>query len=129
VYTLTKEGEKTEIKGSDGHSFNKPLVVLVNGNSASASEIFAGGIKDYGTGIIVGTTTYGKGIVQRFITLGSGAAIKLTVSEYYLPSGVCIHKTGIKPDVEIDVPENLKSEVIDMEDDNQLQKAIEILNK
>ncbi|MDD3413406.1 MAG: S41 family peptidase [Lachnospiraceae bacterium] len=130
VYTLTKEGEKTEIKGNDGHSFNKPLVVLVNGNSASASEIFAGGIKDYGTGIIIGTTTYGKGIVQRFITLGSGAAIKLTVSEYYLPSGVCIHKTGIRPDIEIEVPENQKSEVtISKEDDNQLQKAIETLNK
>lgn len=115
VYTLTKDGVKDEVRGMDGHSFHKPLVVLVNGNSASASEIFAGGIKDLKIGKIVGTRTYGKGIVQRFITLGDGAAIKITVSEYYLPSGVCIHKKGIEPDIEAK--------------DHQLQKAIEVLEE
>lgn len=128
VYTLTKEGEKTEITGTDGHSFTKPFVVLVNGNSASASEIFAGGIQDYQAGKIVGTTTYGKGIVQRYITLGSGAAMKVTISEYYLPSGVCIHKKGITPDVEVELNEELKTKVtVTQEDDNQLQKAIEVI--
>lgn len=130
VYTLTKNGEKTEIKGGDGHSFHKPLAVLVNGNSASASEIFAGGIQDYDAGTIVGTTTYGKGIVQRFITLGNNAAMKLTVSEYYLPSGVCIHKKGIKPDIEVELSEELKSKVtITEKDDNQLQSAVKTLKE
>lgn len=130
VYTLTKNGEKTEIKGGDGHAFHKPLAVIVNGNSASASEIFAGGIQDFEAGTIVGTTTYGKGIVQRFITLGNNAAMKLTVSEYYLPSGVCIHKKGITPDVEVELSEELKSKVtITEEDDNQLAKAVEVLKE
>ncbi len=130
VYTLTKKGEKTEMKGGDGHAFRKPLAVIVNGNSASASEIFAGGIQDFEAGTIVGTTTYGKGIVQRFITLGNHAAMKLTVSEYYLPSGVCIHKKGITPDVEVELSEELRSKVsIAPEEDNQLAKAIEVLKE
>lgn len=130
VYTLTKDGEKNEVKGSDGHSFQKPLAVLVNGNSASASEIFAGGIKDYKAGVIVGTTTYGKGIVQRFLELGNGAAMKFTVSEYYLPSGVSIHKKGVEPDVVEELSENLKTKsTITEKDDNQLQKAIAVLEK
>lgn len=130
VCTLTKNGEKTEIKGADGHAFRKPLAVIVNENSASASEIFAGGIQDFEAGTIVGTTTYGKGIVQRFITLGNNAAMKLTVSEYYLPSGVCIHRKGITPDVEVELSEELKSKVkITEDDDNQLAKAVEILKE
>lgn len=130
VYTLTKNGEKTEIKGADGHSFQKPLAVLVNGNSASASEIFAGGIQDYKAGTIVGTTTYGKGIVQRFITLGNKAALKLTVSEYYLPSGVCIHQKGITPDLYLELSEELKSKVtIEQEEDNQLAEAVSLLKE
>ena len=73
-------------------------------------------------------STYGKGIVQRFITLGNHAAMKLTVSEYYLPSGVCIHKKGITPDVEVELSEELRSKVsIAPEEDNQLAKAIEVL--
>ena len=78
-----------------------PLVVLVNGNSASASEIFAGAIQDYGTGTIVGTTTFGKGIVQRIMKLSDGSAVKLTVSKYYTPKGNNIHEIGISPDVEV----------------------------
>ena len=102
------------------------LVVLVDGNSASASEILAGAIKDYGIGTLVGTTTFGKGIVQRIISLTDGSAVKLTVSHYYTPNGNNIHEVGIEPDVEIafDGDAYYNDDV-----DNQLQKAIEVMNE
>ena len=105
-----------------------PLAVLVNENSASASEIFAGAVKDYGIGAIVGTTTYGNGIVQSIRTLSDGSAVKLTVSKYYTPKGNNIHKTGISPDVEEKLDPNLlnKSDY-SHEEDNQLQRAIQVL--
>ena len=102
------------------------LVVLVDANSASASEILAGAIKDYGIGTLVGTTTFGKGIVQRIISLTDGSAVKLTVSHYYTPNGNNIHEVGIEPDVEIafDGDAYYNDGV-----DNQLQKAIEVMNE
>ena len=104
--------------------------MLINGNSASASEIFAGAIKDYGIGTLVGTTTYGKGIVQKIYPLHDGTAVKLTVSKYYTPKGNNIHGIGIEPDVEIDLDEELKKEVlVPLEEDNQLQRARELLLK
>lgn len=110
--------------------FDKPLAVLVNGNSASASEIFAGAIKDYGTGTLVGTQTFGKGIVQKIYPLSDGTAVKLTVSKYYTPKGNNIHEIGITPDVEVELNEEVANEVTIPEDqDNQLQKAIEILSE
>ena len=92
------------------------------------SEIFAGAVKDYGIGTIVGTTTYGKGIVQSIRTLSDGSAVKLTVSKYYTPKGNNIHKTGITPDVEEKLDSNLlnKSDY-SHEEDNQLQRAIQVL--
>ncbi len=130
VYTEDKYGEKDEYKSDEEHQFNKPLTVLVNGNSASASEIFAGAVKDYGIGTIVGTTTFGKGIVQRLIELGDGTAMKLTISKYYTPNGYNIHGIGIEPDVEIELDDTLKTQaVITHDEDNQLQKAIEIIKE
>ena len=112
------------------HFFDKPIAVLVNGNSASASEIFAGAIKDYEAGTLVGTKTYGKGIVQKIYPLSDGTAVKLTVSKYYTPKGNNIHGIGIEPDVEIELEESLKKEAsIPKEQDNQLQKALEILGE
>ncbi len=129
VYTEDKYGKKEEEFSDDKEKFNKPLVVLINGNSASASEIFAGAIQDYKLGTIVGTTSFGKGIVQSIIPLTDGTAIKVTVSKYYTPKGKNIHGIGIKPDVEIELKEELKKEVIiDKKEDNQLQKGIEIIN-
>lgn len=96
------------------------MAVLVNGNSASASEIFAGAIKDYGMGTLIGTQTFGKGIVQSLFPLSDGSAIKITVSRYYTPEGNNIHEVGIEPDIVLEPAE-------DSEDDVQLLKAIEVL--
>lgn len=107
-----------------------PLAVLVNGNSASAAEIFAGAVQDYGIGTLVGTTTFGKGIVQKVTPLTDGSAVKLTISKYYTPSGRNIHGTGITPDVEVELDEALKQKVtISKDEDNQLQKALEVLGE
>ena len=106
------------------------MVVLINGNSASASEIFAGAIQDYNKGTIVGTTSFGKGIVQSIIPLYDGTAIKVTVSKYYTPKGKNIHGVGITPDVKVELKDELKQKaVINKKEDNQLQKAIEIIKK
>ena len=128
VYTEDKYGNREEETSDAEHYFDKPLAVLVNGNSASASEIFAGAIKDYGIGTLVGTKTYGKGIVQKIYPLHDGTAVKLTVSKYYTPKGNNIHEIGIEPDVEIDLEEALKKEVVvPLGEDNQVQKALEVL--
>ena len=128
VYTEDKYGNREEERSDAEHYFDKPLAVLVNGNSASASEIFAGAIKDYGIGTLVGTKTYGKGIVQKIYPLSDGTAVKLTVSKYYTPKGNNIHGIGIEPDVEIELDEALeKKVVVSREEDNQLQKARELL--
>lgn len=128
VYTEDKDGNREEYTCSGENELKIPLVVLVNGNSASASEIFAGAIQDYGTGTIVGTTTFGKGIVQSLIPFTDGSAIKTTTAKYYTPSGKCIHGTGIEPDVEVELNENLEQKTsISHEEDNQLQKAIEVV--
>ena len=128
VYTEDKNGNRKEYTSDEEHQFTKPLAVLANENSASASEIFAGAIQDYGIGTIVGTTTFGKGIVQRTFYLSDGTGVKLTVAKYYTPKGHDIHKKGITPDVEIELDEELKNQSsISHEEDNQLQKAIEVL--
>lgn len=128
VYTEDKNGEREEYACDGENELDIPLAVLVNGNSASASEIFAGAIQDYSKGTIVGTTTFGKGIVQSLIPFNDGSAIKTTTAKYYTPSGKCIHGTGIQPDVEVELSEGLKQETsISHEEDNQLQKAIEVV--
>lgn len=128
VYTEDKDGKREEIKCDGKHQLDMPLAVLVNGNSASASEIFAGAIQDYEIGTIVGTTTFGKGIVQSVIPLSDGSAVKTTTAKYYTPKGRCIHGTGITPDVEVELTEGLEQKTsITHEEDNQLQKAIEVV--
>ena len=128
VYTENKSGKRTEYKGTDGHELDIPIAVLVNGNSASASEIFAGAVQDYGIGKIVGTTTYGKGVVQELRQLRDGSAVKLTVSNYYTPKGNSINKVGIKPDIEVKLASELLNKTeISHEEDNQLQEALKTL--
>ena len=130
VYTEDKNGKRTEYTSDEEHQFTKPLAVLVNGNSASASEIFAGAIQDYGIGTIVGTTTFGKGIVQKIFYLSDGTGLKLTMAKYYTPKGHDIHKKGIQPDVEVELDEDLQNQSsISHEEDNQLKKAISILQE
>ena len=126
VYTEDKNGNRSEETCDGKNPLDMPLAVLVNGNSASASEIFAGAVKDYGLGTIVGTTTYGKGVVQ---SISDGSAVKLTIANYYTPKGNSINKTGIRPDVEVELsPELLNQEEITHEEDNQLQAALNSLN-
>lgn len=123
VYTEDKYGERVEYTCDGKQEIEVPLVVLTNGYSASASEILAGAVKDYGIGTLVGTTTYGKGIVQKVINLSDGSAVKLTVSTYFTPNGNNIHKIGIVPDVE----EEFDAEQYVAGIDNQLEKAKEVL--
>ena len=129
VYTEDKNGNRSEETCDGKNPLDMPLAVLVNGNSASASEIFAGAVKDYGLGTIVGTTTYGKGVVQSIRQLSDGSAVKLTIANYYTPKGNSINKTGIRLDVEVELsPELLNQEEITHEEDNQLQAALNSLN-
>lgn len=112
----------------DDHEIDVPLAVLVNGNSASAAEVFTGAVQDYEAGVVVGTQTFGKGIVQSLIPLGDGTAIKLTVSHYYTPSGFDLHGKGLTPDVEVDLDAELKTQaVVELSEDNQVKAAIEAL--
>lgn len=130
VYTEDKYGNRdNEMYSNAQYVLNVPLVVLVNGESASASEIFAGDIQDFEAGIVVGTQTYGKGIVQSVYMLEDGeTAIKMTVSSYYTHAGRNIHEVGITPDIVVELDEELRQKAeITKEEDNQLQAAIEAL--
>lgn len=124
VYTEDREGNRTEYSCDGAREFKQPLVVLINGYSASASEILAGAIKDYGTGTLLGTTTYGKGIVQRVLSMSDGTALKLTVSTYFTPKGNNIHGIGIEPD---EVYEFDGEQYYDNGYDNQLERAKDIV--
>lgn len=129
VFTEYK-GEDWEERSSDADCVEVPMAVLMNENSASASEILAGALQDYEQAVIVGTQSYGKGIVQSVIDLQDGTALKITTAKYYTPDGNNIHEIGITPDVEIDLPEEVKTKVnITYEEDVQLQKAIEVLQQ
>ncbi len=126
--TKDKNGEGSEYKATDPDKLTVPLCVLINKNSASASEVFAGAVQDYKVGTLVGTTSFGKGIVQSIMPLKDGSAIKVTVAHYYTPEGRDIHKVGVTPDVEVELDEEAaKMPVIPKDKDNQLQKAIESL--
>ena len=129
VSTKDRNGKQTSCyKADNKKSCDLPIVVLVNGNSASASEIFSGAMQDTGNATIVGVQTYGKGIVQSVIPLSDGSAIKLTVAKYFTPNENDIHTVGITPDVIVELPDGRENAVnIDRAEDTQLDKAIEIL--
>lgn len=130
VYTEDKYGNRQDYTSDAEHQMDYPLAVLVNGNSASASEIFAGAIKDYDYGTLIGTKTFGKGIVQSVRQLTDGSAIKLTTAKYYTPKGNYIHEVGIEPDVELEYNyTGDKNADYDKSKDNQIQKAIEVLEE
>ncbi len=126
VYMEEKSGEREEYRSDASHHWDKPIVILVNGNSASASEIVCGALKDYDRATLVGTKTFGKGIVQQILPLGDGSGVKVTIARYYTPNGTCIHGDGFEPDVEVefDVDKYMEDET-----DTQLIKAIEILKE
>lgn len=128
IIVTTKEttGDGETYTSSNEEKFDKPLAVLINGHSASASEVFAGAIQDYGIGKLVGTTSFGKGIVQTIFGLEDGTAVKLTTAEYFTPKGRNIHGTGLEPEIKVELDKDLmKKVVIDKKDDNQLQTAVD----
>lgn len=127
VYTEDKQKKRNYIK-SDKNKLDLPLAVLVNGESASASEVVSGALQDSGDGIIVGTKTFGKGIVQTVKPLSDGSGVKLTISEYFTPKGRTIHDKGVEPDVVVELPEDIEQiGPENLEEDTQLKKALEIV--
>ena len=115
-----KDGTREEFKGTSPQKLDLPYVVLVNEYTASASEIFAAGVQDFGAARLVGTKTYGKGITQKVVKLDDGSAVKYTDAELYSPNGNVWHKKGLEPDVEAQLPE-------DATEDTQLEAALEVL--
>ena len=129
VYTEDKYGKREDYT-SDSKCLKCPIAVLVNENSASASEIFAGAIKDYNYGTLIGTKTFGKGIVQTVFPLEDGDAVKITTAKYYTPKGNYIHGVGIEPDINLTYKySGPEDETYDMKYDNQVQKAIKVLTE
>lgn len=130
VYTETNQGRDEEYYSTNEESYDKPMAVLINGYSASASEVFAGAVQDYKAGTIIGTTSYGKGIVQSIFSLnkdGDGSALKLTTARYYTPNGRNIHGIGITPDITVEYNDELVEEKDGLYYDNQMLMAISVL--
>jgi carboxyl-terminal processing protease len=127
VYTVDKSGERKDSLSDEKH-IEVPLILLVNGYSASASEVLAGAVQDMNVGKLVGTQTFGKGLVQGLFPLSDGSALKITIQKYYTPKGVCIQGEGITPDYIVELPEEYKYSVrIPEEEDTQLQKAVDVI--
>nr|WP_269142450.1 S41 family peptidase [Proteiniclasticum sediminis] len=126
LYTLDKGNQKKEYYSAGGDYIGMPLVLLIDEGSASASEVVAGALKDYGAATLVGQKTFGKGIVQMVYNVGDTEGVKVTVSSYYSPKGINIHGEGIHPDVEVKLPEDVQAPLT-LENDTQLQKAVEVL--
>lgn len=118
VYTDDVNGNRKEYNGSSDNEITVPMAVLVDGNSASAAEIFAGAVQDYGKGKIIGTQTFGKGIVQTIQPLTDGSAIKYTIAQYYTPKGQVIQGNGVTPNMVVELPK-------DATEDLQLDAALE----
>ncbi len=119
----------------DGHEVDIPIAILVNENSASASEVFSGALRDYGVARLVGTKTFGKGVVQGLYPLTDGSAVKITISRYYTPSGFDLDGEGLEPDLEVEyeVPEDIVEDIDDLDDlmayDNQIAAAVKLLDE
>ena len=129
TYTETKTGKRTDYK-SDSSETDIPIVVLINGNTASAAEILTGALKDFDRAKVVGTTSFGKGIVQTVYPFSDGSGMSMTIAKYYTPNGICIHGVGIEPDYEVKLPEKYEDGYITdipKDKDEQYQKALELL--
>ena len=128
LITVDKNQNEEIEKAKEEPIIDMPIVVLVNENTASSSEILAGALKDLDEATIVGTTTYGKGVIQQIISLRTGAGIKVTVEEYYTPNRTKINGVGIEPNEKVELPETVENPLlVTDEEDTQLQKSVEIL--
>ncbi len=130
TYTIDKYDKKQEAKSVGGEAEGMPLVILIDGGSASASEVVTGALRDYEAGTIVGTTSFGKGIVQQLIEFKDGnGGLKVTTSKYYTPKGENIHKIGIKPDIEVEIPKDILEKEYDRSIDPQFNKGLEVIKE
>lgn len=130
ISTVDNTGEKEITFSKNKPIFNMPIVILVNGNTASASEILTAALKDYNKATVVGTKTFGKGIIQTFFTLSDGSGLKITTAEYYTPKGTTIHEIGVTPDEIVELPKSVDNiYAVSEKDDTQLKKAIQLLSK
>ena len=128
LYEVDKNNKETVRKAKTDPIINMPIVILTNENTASASEILAGALKDLGKAKTVGTTTYGKGVIQQILKLNDGSGLKITIEEYQTPNKNKINKVGIEPDEKVELPDSVESILnIKESEDTQLQKAIEML--
>lgn len=128
TYTIDKYNNKEESKSVGGEAQGMPLVILINGGSASASEVVTGALRDYGVATTIGTTSFGKGIVQQLLQFGENkGGLKVTTSKYYTPNGENIHKIGIKPQIEVELPKEEASKQYDRNQDEQFKKALEVV--
>lgn len=128
VYTVDKNNKKQIYKSEGGSAIGIPLVVLTNGNTASASEIFSGAIKDYKAGTLIGEKTFGKGVVQTTFNTGDSTQLKITISKWYTPLNENINHSGFQPDIEVKYPKELLDKTYDRNADPQFQKALEVIN-
>lgn len=129
VYTKQRDGTGEKFT-ADKDWVEMPIAVLINGGSASASEILAGAVKDRKSGILIGEKTFGKGLVQQLWPFEDGTGLKFTISKYYTPLGKCIQDIGIEPDIKVELPEEYKtSSIIEEKDDSQLQTALDKVNQ
>lgn len=130
TYTIDKYGNKQESKSVGGEAEGMPLVILIDGGSASASEVVTGALRDYKAGTTIGKTSFGKGIVQQLIEFSDGnGGLKVTTSKYYTPNGENIHKIGITPDIEVSLPDELKTQDYTRDLDSQFNKALEVIKE
>lgn len=128
LYEVDKNNKETVKKAKTDQIINMPIMILTNENTASASEILAGALKDLGKAKTVGTTTYGKGVIQQILKLSDGSGLKVTIEEYQTPNRNKIHKIGIAPDEEVKLPDSVTNVLnVTESEDTQLQKAIEML--
>lgn len=131
TYTETRTGEREDYR-SDANELDIPVAVIINGNSASASEVLTLALRDYGRAVVVGEKSYGKGIVQSVYPFNDGSGMSMTIAKYYSPNGTCIHGVGIEPDYAVELPEEYKggyASDVPRESDTQLNKAIEVLKE
>lgn len=128
IITIKEKNGKETVYNSDENEIDLPICVLINSNSASASEVLAGALKDHKKATLVGEKSFGKGIVQTIFDLSDKSALKITTAKYYTPNGTCIHGKGIKPDYAVELHTDKNIAALEPEEDTQLQKAIEILN-
>ena len=128
TYTETRQGQRVEFTSDAETILDVPLVVLIDQDSASASEVLAGALRDHKAGVLVGTTSFGKGIVQTTYNLGDGSALKITMARYYTPNGDFIHGVGIEPDIQVDMEEPVDAVRLTQED-TQFQAALEKIDE